>query len=122
MRRLLLLSMAISLSACKAYPWCSDLAESLDPSVFGADAAAVAATDAFIRTELELGWDRPLDELGAAARALGATDAAELAVVIENGCFAGRDVARFAQARGMRAESAESYLASRFGVTACADR
>lgn len=82
----------------------------------------MAATDGFIAEQLRLGRDRPSAELDAAARALGAADAAELAAIKDGSCLERRDAARFAAARGLRPETAESYLGARFGIRACADR
>jgi hypothetical protein len=120
MRRLGALTAAILFSGCR--PWCATPPQLWSPSVYGAEAGAVAATDDFIATELKLGQARPRAELDEAARALGAIDAAELASIKDENCLARRDAARFAAARGLRVETAESYLGARFGVRACADR
>jgi len=120
MRRLGVLTAAILLSGCR--PWCAAPKELWDPAAYGAEAGAVAATDDFIAEQLKLGRARPQAELDAAARALGAADAAELAAIKDRDCLARRDSARFAAARELSAATAEAYLRSRFGIRACADR
>ena len=120
MRRLGLLTATILISACR--PWCATPPDLWTPAAYGAEAAAVAATDAFIAEQLKLGRTRPSAELDAASRALGAADAAELAAIGKEDCLARRDAARFARARGLSPLTASNYLAERFGVRACADR
>ena len=120
MRRLGALTAAILFSGCR--PWCATPPESWDPSAYGAEAGAVAATDNFIADELRLGRARPTAELDTAARALGAADAAELAAIKDRNCLERRDAARFAAARAMSPATAEAYLGARFGIRACADR
>ena len=119
MRWLALLSTILSFG-CR--PWCAKTEERWNPSVYGAEAGAVAATDDFIAEQLKLERARPPAELDAAARALGAADAAELAAIKDEDCLAGRDAARFAAARGLSAATASDYLETRFGIRACAGR
>jgi hypothetical protein len=118
MRRLAVLA-AVLLGGCR--PWCAQSAETWTPAAYGAEAGAVAATDELISREFERGRGRPLAELDAAARAVGADDAAELAAVARGACLSSVAVGRFARARGLSVPTTEAYLAARFGVAVCGE-
>lgn len=120
MRRLGIFAAAILCGGCR--PWCATPRELWTPAAYGAEAEAVAATDVFIAEQVQLGRARPEAELDAAARALGAADAAELSSIKDESCLPRSALARFSRARGLSEGTARSYLAERFGVTACADR
>jgi|SRR6185312_43448 len=111
-----------ALLACGCRPWCATPAELWTPSSYGAEAAAVAATDAFISEQVRLGRARPAAELDAAARAVGAADSTELAAIKDESCLASGDLSRFARARGLSEATASAYLADRFGVAPCRER
>ncbi len=113
---------AAPLAGCHTDPECS--APPVDAESFGAEAEAVAATDAFIREELAAaraagGLDA--ERLGAAARGLGFSDSAELSAAAARGCAGPGDLARFSAARGLSAAAAKAYLRARFDVPACAN-
>lgn len=120
MRRLALLTVAVLVCGCR--PWCATPPELWTPAAYGSEADAVAATDAYIAEQVRLEMDRPPAELDAAARALGASGAAELAALRERNCLTGENLARFAAARGLRPSTASEYLADRFGIAPCRER
>lgn len=120
MRRLTLLAAAILVSGCR--PWCATPPELWSPAAYGPESAAVAETDAFIAEQVRLGRARPAAELDAAAQALGARDAAELAAIKGESCLAQGALARFARARGLSEATARTYLADRFGIAPCGGR
>jgi hypothetical protein len=92
-----------------AGPW----GASLDP----AERARLIETDALIRAEISAAPQAA--RLDGDARALGMTDARELAAVLDGDCLRSADVGRFAAARGLGAETAARYLDARFGAATC---
>lgn len=120
MRRLAFLTAAVF--ACGCRPWCAMPRALWTPSAYGSEAAKVAETDAFIAEQVRLGRARPSAELDAAARALGADDAAELSALSRASCLGSSELERFARARSLRPSTASAYLADRFGVAPCRER